>query len=52
MEGKITAATTNRNLGTRCAISMLAIQNDTKMRWVDNFDRWLYPSGSSVVIED
>jgi len=48
----IAAATMNRILDTRCTVGLLAIMNNTRNIWVIQFQRHLYPSSSSSVIED
>jgi len=49
---KVAVATTQRGLGTRCAGGLLAMISDAKERRVVECTGCLYPSGSSMVIED
>jgi hypothetical protein len=48
----VAAATTHWRLCTISAIGLLATINNAKKRWVASFHRRLYPSSSSIVIED
>ena len=48
----IVAATTHRHLGTQWAVGLLATMNDAKTHYSVRFHCPLYPSGSSMVIED
>jgi len=52
IQRKVGAATTHRRVGTICAVGLLATINNAKKRWVASLYRHLYPSGSSIVIED
>jgi hypothetical protein len=52
IQRELGAATTQRRLGTICAIGLLATINDAIQDWAAYFHHHLYPSGSSIVIED
>jgi len=52
IQRKVVVATAHRRLGTRCAVSLLAMMNDAKKCWVVEFNRHLYPTGSRILIDD
>jgi len=52
IQRKVAAATTERHLGTRCVIGLLAMMNNAKMCWVGSFHRHLYLFSSSIPIND
>ena len=52
IQNKVAAAMMHTRLGTSCAVGLLAMIYKTEMLWVASFHRHLYPSGSSIVIED
>jgi hypothetical protein len=50
IQRKVAVATMHRQLGTICAVGLMATINHPKKDWVAEFNRRLYPSGSSNVI--
>ena len=52
IQRKVAAATTHKRLGTSCAIRLLATINNIQKGWVVIALCHLYPSGSSIVVED
>jgi len=52
IQRNVAAANTNRCLGTSCPVGLLATINDETKSLVAYFQCYIYPSCSSIVIED